>query len=203
MVKYFWVIYNVEKSRGVNDLESIKIMVEEHENIRRMLKVVRSISYRVMKNSEYDLDDFRKIIDFVRIYADKHHHGKEEDVLFTTMTKEIEKIAKSGAITGMYIEHDMGRLYISSLEKALNDFEAGDDEARLDIIANGISYGNLLDRHIEKENTALYKFAENLLNNDSKNFVEEECKKVEDSATKTGLQQKYMGLLEELEKKYL
>ena len=35
-----------------------------------------------MTNSEYDIDDFPRIIDFVRTYADKHHHGKEEDILF-------------------------------------------------------------------------------------------------------------------------
>ena len=100
-------------------MESIRIMVDEHTNIRRMLKVVRNVCYRVMTNGEYDLEDFPRIIDFIRIYADKHHHGKEEHVLFETMNRSLENVAKSGAITGMYIEHDLGRLYISSLEKAL------------------------------------------------------------------------------------
>lgn len=184
-------------------MESIKIMVEEHENIRRMLKVIRKLCYRVMTNSDFDIADLPRIIDFVRTYADKHHHGKEEDILFETMNKEIEKLAKSGAITGMYIEHDMGRLYMGNLEKAINRFKSGDDESRLDIIANAISYTDLLDRHIEKENTAMYRFAENMLNDSSKAFIEEECKKVETSATEAGLQKKYIGLIEELEKKYL
>lgn len=184
-------------------MESIKIMVEEHENIRRMLKVIRKLCYSVMTNSDLDIADLPRIIDFVRTYADKHHHGKEEDILFETMNKEIEKLAKSGAITGMYIEHDMGRLYMGNLEKAINRFKSGDDESRLDIIANAISYTDLLDRHIEKENTVMYRFAENMLNDSSKAFIEEECKKVETSATEAGLQKKYIGLIEELEKKYL
>lgn len=183
-------------------MESIKIMVEEHKNIRRMLKVIRNVCYRVMTLGDYDISDFPRIIDFVRIYADKHHHGKEEDVLFETMNKEIEKLSKSGAITGMYIEHDMGRLYMSNLEKALEKFKEGNDESRLDIIANAISYADLLDRHIEKENTAMYKFAENMLKDESKAFVEEECKKVERMATESGLQEKYLSLVKELEEKY-
>src|SRR5690554_400702 len=129
-------------------MKSIEIMVKEHENIRRMLKVIRKLSYEVMINGKYDLDDVSKVIDFVRNYADKHHHGKEEDILFTTMNKEIERLAKSGAITGMYIEHDNGRLYMTNLEKAVNNFKAGNDDARLDIIANSICYADLLDRHI-------------------------------------------------------
>lgn len=183
-------------------MESIRIMVDEHTNIRRMLKVVRNVCYRVMTNSKYDLDDFPKIIDFIRVYADKHHHGKEEDVLFETMSRSLENVAKSGAITGMYIEHDLGRLYIGSLEKALERFKAGDDEARLDIIGNAIGYTDLLDRHIEKENTALYKLAERMLDDTNKSFVEEECNKVEEKATEAGLQDKYIKLVTELEEKY-
>ena len=183
-------------------MESIKIMVEEHENIRRMLKVTRNVCYRVMTKDEYDVADFPRIIDFIRIYADKHHHGKEEDILFETMKAELEVLAKSGAITGMYIEHDQGRLFMINLEKALKEFEAGNDEARMDIIGNAIAYTDLLDRHIEKENMALYKFAEKSLSDKSKTFIDEESKKVEDSATESGLQDKYLALLVELEAKY-
>ena len=184
-------------------MESIKIMVEEHENIRRMLKVIRKICYRVLTNDNYDIGDFSKIIDFVRSYADKHHHGKEEDILFVTMNKELEKLAKSGAITGMYIEHDNGRLYMANLEKGLNNLLEGNDDAKLDIIANAICYGDLLDRHIEKENTVMYKFAENNLSEASKSFVEMESKNIEDNATSSGIQDKYIKLLNELESKYI
>ena len=183
-------------------MESIRIMVDEHTNIRRMLKVVRNVCYKVMTNGEYDLEDFPKIIDFIRVYADKHHHGKEEDVLFETMNKSLENIAKSGAITGMYIEHDLGRLFMANLERALDKYTAGDDYARLDIIGNAIGYTDLLDRHIEKENTALYKLAERMLDETNRAFIDEECNKVEEKATAEGLQDKYLGLVTELEKKY-
>lgn len=184
-------------------MESIEIMVKEHENIRRILKVTRNVCYRLMTKGDYDLNDFPRIIDFIRTYADKHHHGKEEDILFKTMKSELEALAKSGAITGMYIEHDQGRLFILNLEKALKEFENGNDQARMDIIANAIAYTDLLDRHIQKENTALYKFAERMLSRESKAFINKESKKVEDLASDSGLQDKYISLLEELEDKYL
>lgn len=184
-------------------MESIRIMVDEHANIRRMLKIIREVSYRVMTLGEFDTEDVTRIIDFVRTYADQHHHGKEEDILFETMNKEIEKLAKSGAITGMYIEHDSGRLFIANLGKGLQAYNEGSDEARLDIIANAICYADLLDRHIEKENTAMYKFAENMLDDSSKSYIEEACSKVEEEATSSGLQERYLALLEELEDKYL
>lgn len=183
-------------------MEAIRIMVEEHENVRRMLKVIRKICYRVLTNSEFDIDDFLKIIEFVRVYTDKLHHGKEEDILFATMEKELDRLARSGAIKGMYIEHDNGRLYMQNLEKGVAIFKAGDDEARLDIIANAICYADLLDRHIEKENTAMYTFAEKNLSEESKAFVEEESRKVDEQAIENGLQERYINLLSDLEVKY-
>ncbi len=184
-------------------MKSIEIMVKEHENIRRMLKVVRNICYQIMTQGDFDIEDMPRVIDFVRVYADKHHHGKEEDILFTTMNEKIEKLRNAGSITGMYIEHDLGRLYMASLDTALKLYNEGKDEARLDIIANAIGYANLLDRHIEKENTAMYRFAENMLEKDDKEFIEIEAEKIEEKALKDGLQEKYIRLLEELENKYL
>ncbi len=44
-----------------------------------------------MNGSEVPDADFREIIDFVRGYADKHHHGKEEKYLFPKMVEKLEK----------------------------------------------------------------------------------------------------------------
>ena len=49
----------------------------------------------------------------------------------------------------------------------------------------------------------MYKFAENMLKDSSKSYIEVECKKIEDEASESGLQDKYLALLEELERKYL
>ena len=184
-------------------MKSIDIMVNEHDNIRRMLKVIRSLSYKIMTLEEFDIEDIGKIIDFVRVYADNHHHKKEEDTLFKTMNEKIERLRNAGSITGMYIEHDLGRLYMQNLEIAVKEYKDGDDKARLDIIANAVGYANLLNRHTDKEDNAMYRFAEKMLDEDAKAFIEEEAGKVEKEARDSGLQRKYIDLLETLEAKYL
>ena len=184
-------------------LKSIEIMVAEHENIRRMLRVVREISYRILTNGDFSLEDFVPVTEFIKNYADKLHHGKEEDILFEAMNSEIQKLAKSGAITGMYIEHDQGRLFIANLLKGIEAFKSGDDRARLDIIANAIAYTDLLDRHIEKENTALYRFAQNMLSQETKEKVDADCDIVENKALEDGIQEHYLSSLKNLEDKYL
>lgn len=182
-------------------MKSIDIMIEEHEYVRRMLKVIRKYCYKVLLDEEIDYGDFYKIIDFIRNYTDSYHHSKEEDILFKAMAEKMPKLINNGPITGMLIEHDMARLYVSNLEKALEKYEEGDDESRLDIIANAISYTDLLERHIEKENSAIFKFANSILTEDVKKKVDEECDHVDLALEDTGVQRKYLSLLVYLEEK--
>ncbi len=148
-------------------MNSIELMVNEHKNIKRMLAVIRKYCFKVLKNQQLDYNDFYRIIDFVRNYADKHHHGKEEDYLFNRMIEEIKGPTEKLVKHGMLVEHDLGRLYMQNLEKALKALENGEEEAKIDIIANAVSYTDLLYRHIEKEDDVVYKFAERNLSKES------------------------------------
>ena len=57
-------------------MNSIKLMMEEHQYILRMLEVVRKACYGVLKGENICYEDFDLMIDFIRNYADAHHHGK-------------------------------------------------------------------------------------------------------------------------------
>ena len=149
----------------VNKLKAIDIMMMEHKNILRMLQVTRKYCLKILKNEPVDYQDFYKIIDFVRNYADKHHHGKEEIMLFNRMSEELGSAAEKLVKHGMLVEYDLGRLHMSDLEEALKKLESGDEEAKLDIIAAAMGYVNLLKRHIHKEDNVVFKFAENNLKN--------------------------------------
>lgn len=184
-------------------MNAIELMVEEHKLIKRMLSVVRKFSIKVLNNEKVDYNDFNKVIDFIRNYADKHHHSKEELILFKTMSDVLgERIAK-GPIMGMLTEHDLGRLFIGNLETALNKYQAGDDDSRVDIIANAIGYTDLLSRHIDKEDTAIYTFAQRSLSKEQLAEIDLQCNNVEIEATKANLQDKYLKLLRELEILYI
>lgn len=180
---------------------AIDLMVYEHTVIKRMLTVARKISFKIYKHEEIDLKDLHKIIDFVRNYADKHHHGKEEELLFNKMVAEIGSTAEKLVNVGMLVEHDLGRLYIQNLEKAIKEAESGKEEAYVDIIGNLISYADLLTRHIDKEDGVVYKFVERNLSKESLDKLEEECKVFEEQQSNKKIQEKYIKLLEELEEK--
>ena len=119
-------------------MNCIELMVEEHKNIKRMLAVIRKYCYKILKNEKVQYEDFFVLIDFVRNYADKHHHGKEETLLFDRMVNEMGPAAEKLVRHGMLVEHDLGRLHMQELEAAVRRVLNGDDEARLDVIANAV-----------------------------------------------------------------
>ena len=109
-------------------MNSIEVMVNEHRYIKRMLKVIRQACYNIMQGEIICYEDFNKIVDFVRNYADKHHHGKEEKFLFNQMIEHLGELGSKLVRSGMYVEHDLGRLYMQDLEVALEKYQAGDEE---------------------------------------------------------------------------
>lgn len=181
-------------------MKAIKIMNEEHKYILRMLDVVRKACFKIMNGEEIVYEDFNKIIDFIKNYADNHHHKKEEDILFIKMVEHIGETAEKVVNQGMLIEHDLGRLYVRDLVSALEKVKGGDEEAKLDIIANAISYTHLLARHIDKEDRVIYKFAERNLSNEVMKFIDVECENFE--INNEEIKNRYILILEELEKKY-
>lgn len=184
-------------------MNSINLMMEEHKNILRMLEVVRKACYGILQGKDIDYEDFNQMVDFIRSYADAHHHGKEEKFLFNEMVTHLGPLGNKLITHGMLIEHDYGRLYIRELVEALERVKAGDEMSKLDVIANAISYTHLLKRHIDKEDSVVYTFAERQLAKEVLDKVNEETVAFEKEAESNGTQKHYQELLSDLEHKYL
>lgn len=183
-------------------MNSIDILVSEHNNIKRVLKLVRGICYDLTKGMDVPYDDFAKIIDFIRNYSDKYHHGKEEDMLFVEMNNELIDVIGEGPVQGMLIEHNFGRAFVMDLEISLNHHKEGNEEAIVDIIANAMGYANLLSKHINKEDNMIYRYATQNLSEQTLDKLDKQFEVFEDDATHKEIRDKYAKLVDELEKKY-
>lgn len=184
-------------------MNSIELMVEEHNNILRMLKVVRKACLGILHGDEIKFEDFYDMVDFIKIYADSHHHGKEEKFLFKEMQTNLGRLAENLITHGMLVEHDYGRFYISELVQALKRVQSGDEESKLDIISNAIGYADLLNRHITKENNAVYSFGVKNLPKEVMDKVNSDSEEFEKEAEKKGTQKYYLDMLSRLEEKYI
>ena len=131
-------------------MNGIDLLINEHKYVSRMLVVIRKVCFNLMENNEVNYDDFEKIINFIKNFADGHHHQKEEIFLFNKMVEHLGETGKNVITHGMLVEHDLGRSYISNLIDALEKYKNGNKESKLDIIGNSISYTTLLENHIHK-----------------------------------------------------
>lgn len=184
-------------------MNAVEMMMEEHKSIKRMLVVMRKACYKVMQEEAINYEDFAAMIDFVRSYADEHHHGKEEKFLFNQMVEHLGALGEKLIKGGMLVEHDLGRLYMKELEEALERTKQGDEESKLDVIANAISYTHLLERHITKEDGVVYTFAMKHLPAEVIEEVNRACEAFEEETNKQGVQNHYLERLNQLEDKYV
>jgi len=182
-------------------MPSILLMNEEHRYIKRMLGVMRGYCQKVLRGEEVAFADFHSMIDFVRKYADQYHHGKEEDIFFGYMMEELGLLAEKLVKMGMLVEHDLGRLLISDMETALKKVEAGDEDAKLDLVSNAMGYTYLLHRHIDKEDGVVFSFADRELSSDAKEAIESRYDAFEATEEAAETRDKYVALLEALEAK--
>lgn len=182
---------------------SIECMVSEHDNIVRMLNVVKNACCGILEGAEVDDADFRLMIDFIRNYADKHHHGKEEKILFPEMVAKLGPVAEALVTHGMLVEHDIGRSHILGLETALNEYKKNKrTDLKLDILTEAMGYAHLLQTHIEKENSVVYTFAERQLKDEDFVRIDAACRDFETAAEDLGTQRHYLDILEKMENKY-
>ncbi|GAA0814803.1 hemerythrin domain-containing protein [Clostridium tertium] len=181
-------------------MNAIELMMDEHKNIKEMLKVVRKACFSVLEGEEVNYEDFYNMIHFIRNYADSHHHKKEEIMLFNRMVDEIGETAEKVVRYGMLVEHDLGRLYVTNLNEALEALKNGNAEAKLDVIANAVSYTNLLERHIHKEDNVIYKFAQRELKKETVDIINEECVSFEEE--NNNVKDENLDILKNLKEKY-
>ncbi|MHB1393762.1 MAG: hemerythrin domain-containing protein [Clostridia bacterium] len=180
-------------------MKSIDILVEEHKYIKMVLKELRRQCITIVRGGDIDSQLFYNVIDFVRNFADKYHHKKEEDRLFNIMAVQLGLGVESGPIAGMLVEHDIGRSHIMDLEKALKECDKGNMDAKVDIIANAIGYEQMLLKHIDKEDNAIYKHAERRLSKDTLEKLDIEFEAVEKDRENTAIRNRYIEFAKSLD----
>ncbi len=182
-------------------MDSIERMMQEHETILSFVKVVRSACCRVLEGEQIDQQDFRDMIQFARAYADRHHHGKEAQILFQRMEAYLGPVAVNLVRHGMLVEHDLGRMHLTELEKALERYESQPNtDDKLEILTQAAGWTDLLQRHIDKENNAAYAFARRGLPPQVLRQMDDEVDRFE--AQHAQARQAALELLQRLREKY-
>ncbi len=167
-------------------MDAIDVLMNEHKNIKKLVACVRALCIEVMQGKPVPVDELREFIFLARNYADKHHHGKEELILFRELQKLPDKQVQDIIQFGMLFDHDQGRTHIMELEMALKQYEkTASDQLKLDIVVHAGGWANVLTKHMVKEDNAVYRLARVALPKDVLVQVEKESIAFEDEHAAT------------------
>jgi len=173
------------------DSKISEILSDEHKKILEVIDVLDKECLAVENGKEIEEDFFKKVIDFIRNYADKFHHAKEEDILFKELNKENVEM-NCNPTEQMLYEHEQGRDFVKGMEKRLNEND------KIKLIRNARAYSELLKEHIHKEDNILYPMADEVLDQKIKRLILEKFKKIGTERKKD--KEKYLAVVNELNK---
>ena len=176
------------KDGGIKYSPPVKKLVDEHKLIKRLLALIPSISVYVAGGSNNYHEYIIECTDFIRNYADKYHHAKEEDILFKYFDE------KQDIIQVMYEDHKKGRALVKSTLEAL----AGNDKKTISDNLN--SYRELLTEHIKKEDEILFPWMDSQLSTGQIGEMYSKFNEAELIAGDTS--RKYEDLIYKLESKF-
>lgn len=131
----------------------------EHRLIERMLKIASKTLAGIKLTRSVDPVLIDTVVDFIRTYADRTHHGKEEDILFRDLEKKPLSDNDRRVMNELVEEHKFGRSATKALVEANTRYRAGDKHA-LSVIAEKLyTLVEFYPVHIEKEDKVFFPAA--------------------------------------------
>jgi hemerythrin-like domain-containing protein len=156
----------------------IRILEEEHHFIQKVVSAMAVLAERLEAGREVEAKTLRDIVDFMRTFADKCHHGKEEAHLFTLLEKK--GVPMRGCPLGILIaEHQKGRDLVKQLTEASDSYANGNASAREAVKKNLRSLTELYPNHIWKEEYLAFPMADKILSSEEQRELYEKFESVE------------------------
>ncbi len=123
----------------------------EHRLIEKMIQAMQGKIEIWRREERIDHELVHEASDFLRVYADKCHHGKEEGILFRELSRKQLSGEHVRVMEELVEEHRLARKTVVKMVEAKEEYVLGSKEM-LSVILNCMEF--IIDfypKHIEKE----------------------------------------------------
>jgi hemerythrin-like domain-containing protein len=158
----------------------------EHEAILRALTVLERLGERLASGRPVSDATVSELVMLLRTFADRCHHGKEEDHLFPALRAK----GAGDALSVFLDEHEEGRGYLRTLAGSGPTGERAAAARR---------YVGMLRNHIERENEVLFPMADGLFTPEEHAALARAYADVEDRVVGPGAHDGLLAALARLE----
>jgi|AMWB02.1.fsa_nt_gi hemerythrin-like domain-containing protein len=174
---------------------------DEHQGIKIVFRILEKMCEKLESDSTLNAAHFEGILEFFKIFVDKCHHGKEEDLLFPAM--EEVGIPRQGPIGVMLTEHTLGRKFVKAISDAYSEYKAGKASASAGLIENAKGYISLMLAHIDKEDNVLYPMGDSRFSKETQEALFEGFERIEIERIGAGKHEAFHEMIDNLSKMYL
>lgn len=137
-------------------MKPIGLLMWEHRLIEKMLNVVTKEAAKMEISGQVNVVFIDTAVDFIRTYADRTHHGKEEDILFRDLAKKNLTPEHARIMDELLKEHVYSRKTVGKLVDAKERYARGDAAAVTDVVALLKELAAFYPRHIAKEDKPFF-----------------------------------------------
>lgn len=164
------------------------VLREEHEVILRALAVLERFGRAIEQGKSVNPESLRWLADFFQSFADRCHHGKEEQQLFPVL-EQFGVPREGGPIGVLLAEHEEGRALVRAIAQA--DPQTAPKAIRRYVV--------LLGDHIAKENEVLFPISDQILPQEKQWELLDKFEKVEQEVAGPEVHRMFHDGLERLE----
>ncbi len=132
------------------------LLMMEHRIIEKMISIIDKEIKFLDSGGRLDSRFIDTAVDFIRTYADRTHHGKEEDILFRDCSNKSMTEQDSKMMNELVEEHKYARKTVKALIEAKEKYEEGDESQKPIIIAHLKVLVNFYPVHIQKEDEIFF-----------------------------------------------
>ena len=139
-----------------------QIMEAEHRLIETVVKALGGVAATVERGERPDDAMVATAVEFLRIYADQLHHGKEENLFFPMLVQR--GVPSQGCpIGGLNHEHEKGRALVRALAEQAPAYAQGKPGAKEGLLETLRRIQDLYQNHIWKEDAMVFPMADQVL----------------------------------------
>ncbi len=140
-----------------------EMLEAEHRVIARVVGITPVLVERLEEGGVIEQDILKSIVEFMRIYADKCHHGKEEDLLYPALSDK--GVPMQGCPIGALVaDHVSGRSLVRHLSDFAEAYARNEPEAYIGLISSLRGIAALYPGHIWKEDYLLFPMTNKVMN---------------------------------------
>jgi len=176
-----------------------KVLEEDHHFIQKVVGAMAVLAETLEAGKEVEKKTLHDIVEFMRIFADKCHHGKEETHLFPALEKK--GVPMRGCPLGILIaEHQKSRDFVKQLAEATDSYANGNASAREALLKSLHGLTDLYPNHIWKEEYLAFPMADKILSSEEQRDLSEKFEMVEKEIG-LDVHQRFEQFAKELEEK--